>query len=324
MWVSEKYLRDQLGEMKVMYAGHNEALIELADENEDVVLLYADFPQDEAGKYFKDKYPHRLLNLGIAEGNLITVAGGLAAGGKIPFTHCHNIFAIGRGFNQIRQLAFDKLNVKIVLCNSGMLWEFMGASHQMIEDIASLRAVPGLALVSPADAVEAKKSSKAAVEYDGPVAIRLAQPEVPIIYNEDYPFEIGKAVKIKEGSDLTIFSTGIMVLEALEAADLLSKDGIDARVINMHTLKPVDETAIKKAALETGAIVTVEDSSILGGLGGIIAEVVAENILVPVQRIGIRDRYGQTGLVNELKGEYNLTKFDIAKAAKEVVRKKKS
>lgn len=322
--MSEKYLRDQPGEMKMMYTGHNEALIELAEENEDVVILYADFPQDEAGKYFKDKYPHRLLNLGIAEGNMITVAGGLAAGGKIPFTHCHNIFAIGRGYNQIRQLAFDKLNVKIVLCNSGMLWRFMGASHQMIEDIASLRTVPDLVLVSPADSVEAKKTSKAVVEYDGPVAIRIAQPEVPVIYYEDYPFEIGKAVRLKEGSDLTIFSTGIMVLETLKAADLLSKDGIDARVINMHTLKPADEKAIKEAALETGAIVTVEDSNILGGLGGIVAEVVAENVLVPLQRIGARDRFGQTGSIEELKAEYNLTKIDIAKAAKEVVKRKKA
>ncbi|MCW4032660.1 MAG: transketolase family protein [Candidatus Bathyarchaeota archaeon] len=322
--MSEKYLRDQPGEMKMMYTGHNEALIELAEENRDVVTLYADFPQDEAGKYFKDKYPHRLLNLGIAEGNMITVAGGLAAGGKIPFTHCHNIFAIGRGYNQIRQLAFDKLNVKIVLCNSGMLWGFMGASHQMIEDIASLRTVPDLVLVSPADAVEAKKTSKAAVEYDGPVAIRIAQPELPVIYNEDYTFQIGKAVKLKEGSDLTIFSTGIMVLEALEAADLLSKDGIDARVINMHTLKPADGKAIKEAALETGAIVTVEDSNILGGLGGIVAEVVTENVLVPLQRIGARDRFGQTGSIEELKAEYNLTKIDIAKAAKEVVKRKKT
>jgi len=322
--MSEKYLREHPGEMKMMYTGHNEALIELAEENEDVVILYADFPQDEAGKYFKNKFPHRLLNLGIAEGNMITVAGGLAAGGKIPFTHCHNIFAIGRGYNQIRQLAFDKLNVKIVLCNSGMLWSFMGASHQMIEDIASLRAVPGLTLVSPADAVEAKKTSKAVVEYDGPVAIRIAQPEVPVIYDEDYPFEIGKAVKLKEGSDLTIFSTGIMVLEALEAADLLSKEGIDARVIDMHTLKPADEIAIKEAALETGAIVTVEDSNILGGLGGIVAEVVTENVLVPLQRIGAIDRFGQTGSIDELKAEYNLTKIDIAKAAKEVVKRKKS
>jgi transketolase len=322
--MSEKYLRDQPGEMKMMYTGHNEALIELAEENNDVVILYADFPQDEAGKYFKDKYPHRLLNLGIAEGNMITVAGGLAAGGKIPFTHCHNIFAIGRGYNQIRQLAFDKLNVKIVLCNSGMLWGFMGASHQMIEDIASLRTVPDLVLVSPADAVEAKKTSKAVAEYDGPVAIRIAQPELPVIYNEDYPFQIGKAVRLKEGSDLTIFSTGIMVLEALEAADLLSKDGIDARVINMHTLKPADGKAIKEAALETGAIVTVEDSNILGGLGGIVAEVVTENVLVPLQRIGARDRFGQTGSIEELKAEYNLTKIDIAKAAKEVVKRKKA
>lgn len=307
-----------------MYTGHNEALIELAKENEDVILLYADFAQGKAGQYYREECPERIHNLGIAEGNMITVAAGLAAAGKIPFTHCHNIFAIGRGYNQIRQIAFDKLNVKMVLCNSGMLWEFMGASHQMIEDITSLRAIPDLVLISPSDAIEAKKSSKAASKYKGPVAIRLAQPGIPTIYKEDYPFEIGKAVTIREGDDVTIVSTGIMVHEALEAASLLSKEGLEARVINMHTLKPVDQAAIKKAAQETGTIVTVEDSNILGGLGGIVAEIITESFLIPLQRIGVRDRFGRTGTMEELKTEYNLTKVDIKEAAKEAIKRKTS
>ncbi len=317
-----RYLREEFGEPKSMYAGHNEALIELARENEDVVVLYADFPQGSAGPYFKREFPDRIYNLGIAEANMITVAAGLADAGKIPFTHCHSIFAVGRAYNQIRQIAFDKFNVKMILCNTGMFWSFMGASHQIVEDIASLRAIPDLVLISPSDAVEAKKATRAAAEYVGPVAIRLAEPRVPVIYMEDYPFEIGEAVSLREGGDVTIISTGIMVLEALEAAVLLAKEDIDARIINIHTIKPLDQDTIKTAAKETGAIVTVEDSNILGGLGSAVAEVVTENSPVPILRIGVRDRFGQTGSVEELKMEYDMSRVDIANAAKQVVKKK--
>ncbi len=317
-----KYLREQFGGPKPMYAGHNEALIELASENEDIVVLYADFAQGSAGPYYRKEYPDRIYNVGIAEANMMTVAAGLAASGKIPFTHCHSIFAIGRAYNQMRQIAFDKLNVKMILCNAGMLWTFMGASHQIIEDIASLRVIPDLVIISPSDAVEAKKATEAVTEYVGPVAIRLAEPQVPIIYRDDYPFHIGKAVTLKEGEDVAIISTGIMVLDALEAAFHLAKEDIEARVINMHTIKPSDREAIKKAAKETGAIVTVEDSNILGGLGGLVAEIVTENFPVPVKRIGVRDRFGQTGEMEELKSEYNLSRNDIVSAAKHVIEKK--
>jgi transketolase len=248
----------------------------------------------------------------------------MAGAGKIPFTHCHSIFAVGRAYNQIRQnVAFDKLNVKIVLCNSGMLWTFMGGSHQIIEEIAALRAIPNLVLVSPADPVETKKMTRAVAEYVGPVAIRLSNPPVPTIFKDAYPFEMGKAVTVTDGEDATIISAGVMLADSLGAAEALAKQGINVRLLNMHTIKPIDEKAIINAARETGAIVTVEDSSIIGGLGGAVAEVIAENQPVPMKRIGIRDQFGQSGTVNELKAAYELTAKDIAKAVKEVVKRKK-
>jgi transketolase len=307
-----------------MYEGHNEALIELAKEKEDVVLLYADFAQGSAGPYYKRNFPDRIYNVGIAEANMMTLASGLAEGGKIPFTHCHSIFAIGRSYNQIRQIAFDEFNVKIILCNTGIFWTFMGASHQIVEDIASLRSIPNLVVISPADAIEAKKATLAAAEYVGPVAIRLIEPSTPIIYNDYYPFEIGKAVTLKDGKDVTIISTGILVPESLEIAILLKKEKIDVRVINLHTIKPLDIEVIKKAAFETGAIVTVEDCNILGGIGSLIAEVVSDNYPIPIQRIGVKDRFGQAGNVEELKTEYNISKEDIIEAIKNTLKRKKS
>jgi transketolase len=307
-----------------MYEGHNEALIKLAKKKENIILLYADFAQGSAGPYYKRNFPDRIYNVGIAEANMMTLASGLAEGGKIPFTHCHSIFAIGRSYNQIRQIAFDEFNVKIILCNSGIFWTFMGASHQIVEDIPSLRSIPNLVVISPADSIEAKKATLAAAEYLGPVAIRLIEPSTPIIYNNDYPFEIGKAVTLKDGKDIAIISTGILVQESLEAAILLKKEKIEARVINLHTIKPLDVKVIKKAALETGAIVTVEESNISGGIGRLIAEVVSDNYPIPIQRIGVKDRFGQAGNIEELKNEYDLSKEDIIKAVKNTLKRKKS
>ena len=306
-----------------MYAGHNEALIELGDENPDVLVLYADFAQGKAGPYYREKYPERIINLGIAEANLMTVAAGLAEGGKIPFTHCHSIFAVGRAYNQIRQIAFDKYNVNIILCNTGIFWDFMGASHQVIEEIAALRALPNLVLLSPSDAVEAKKASNAAAYFDGPVAIRLAEPETPIIYDDDYHFEIGKATLLKEGTDVTIAATGILVSKVLQAAKILEREKIDVQILNFHTIKPLDIEKIKNSAQETGAFVTVEDSSVIGGLGGSIAEVLSENYPIPIHRIGVRDAFGQTGNMEELATEYNMNTTDIINAVKKVIKKKR-
>jgi len=321
--MKRNYVMEPPGEMKAMYAAYNEAMVELAKKNDNIVLLYGDFPHAAAGELFEKEYPDRIYDVGIAEANLITTAAGMAGAGKIPFTHCHSIFAVGRAYNQIRQnVAFDKLNVKIVLCNSGMLWSFMGGSHQIIEEIAALRVIPNLVIFSPADPVETKKVTRAAAEHVGPVAIRLSNPPVPTIFQEDYPFELGKAVTLVDGEDATIISTGMTLSDALEATDILAGEGIKARLLDMHTIKPLDEAAVLSAARETGAIVTVEDSSIIGGLGGAVAEVVAENSPVPVRRVGIKDRFGQSGKIAELKTEYELTARDIARAVKEAVKKK--
>jgi len=322
--MKRNYVMEPLGEMKTMYEAYNEAMLELIKKNSSIVLLYGDFPTGAAGELLQKDYPDRIYDLGIAEASLITTAAGLAGGGKMPFTHCHSIFAVGRAYNQIRQnVAFDKFNVKIVLCNSGMLWPFMGGSHQIIEEIAALRAIPNLVLVSPADPVETRKVTKAVAEYVGPVAIRLSNSPVPTIYKEEYPFESGKAVTLMDGEDATIISTGIMLADSLEASDILAKEGINVRLLDMHTIKPIDEESIIRAAKETGAVVTVEDSSIIGGLGGAVAEVVVENALVPMRRVGIRDRFGQSGTVKELKEEYELTARHIAKAVRELIGKKK-
>jgi transketolase len=317
------YVLEPLGEMKTMYQAYHEEMVELSKKNGKIVLLYGDFPRGAAGELFQKEHPDRIYDMGIAEANLITTAAGLAGGGYLPFTHCHSIFAVGRAYNQIRQnVAFDKLNVKVVLCNSGMLWPFMGGSHQIIEEIAAMRVLPNLMLVSPSDPVSTKKMTRAITAHVGPVALRISFPPVPTVYRDDFPFALGKAVMLTDGSDATIISTGMMLSDALAAVDALAKEGIKVRLLDMQTLKPLDAEAIVKAARETGAIVTVEDSSILGGLGGAVAEVVAENAPVPVKRVGIKDRFGQSGTVPELKEEYELSARHIAQAVREAVKKK--
>lgn len=322
--MKRSYVREPLGEMKTTYEAYNEAMVELAKKNSRIVIVYGDFARGSVAELFQRDYPDRIYDFGIAEANVITAAAGLAGGGKMPFTHCHTIFTVGRAYNQIRQnIAFDKLNVKIVLCaTSGILVPFMGGSHQCIEDIAALRVIPNLVLVSPGDPVETRKVTRAVAEYVGPVAIRLSNPPVPTIYKEEYPFELGKAVTVVDGEDATIIATGVMLADSLEATDILAREGIKVRLLDMHTIKPIDEKAIISAAKETGAIVTVEDSSIIGGLGGAVAEVVVENYSVPVKRVGIKDCFGQSGTVAELKVAYELTANDIAKAVKEVIKKK--
>jgi len=310
--MKRNYVLEPLGEMKAMYQAYHEEMIELSQKNGKIVLLYGDFPRGAAGELFQKEHPDRIYDVGIAEANLITTAAGLASGG-----------AVGRAYNQIRQnVAFDRLNVKIVLCNSGMLWPFMGGSHQIIEEIAAMRVIPNLVLVSPSDPVSTKKATRAIAEHDGPAALRIANPAIPTVYRDDFPFELGKAVTLTDGSDATIISTGMMLSDALEAADTLAKEGIKVRLLDMHTLKPIDEAAIIKAARETGAIVTVEDSSIIGGLGGAVAEIAAENAPVSVKRVGIKDRFGQSGTVPELKEEYELTARNIAQAVRESVKNK--
>lgn len=322
--MKQSYVREVPGEPKLMYDAYNEAMVELFKRNDQIILLYADFPRGAAGELAQKEYPERIYDVGIAEANLITVAAGLAAGGKIPFTHCHSIFAVGRAYSQIRQnAAFDQLNVKMVLCNAGLLWPFLGASHQAIEEITALRVIPNLVLFSPADALETKKVTIAAAEYIGPVAIRLTNPPVPTLYQDGFPFEMGRALALTEGKDATIIATGILVADALKATEILQGEGINVRLLDMHTIKPLDEAAIIKAAKETGALVTVEDASILGGLGGAVAEVIGENYPVPVKRVGTKDRFGQSGTAEELKVEYEISANHIAQAVRDIIKRKK-
>ena len=312
--MNSSYLKDQREVKESLYSAHNRALIELAGKNPQIVSCYADFPAGDVGKVFQESFPDRFIDVGIAEGHLISAAAGLAEAGFIPFTHCHTLFGLGRGYNQIRQnVVYDNRNVKIVLCNSGVIWEGIGPSHHSIEDIAALRAIPNLVIISPADAVEAAKATFAAAEYNGPVVMRLpsAGDSFTTLFTQDLEFTIGKGVIVREGSDVSIIATGILVAEALQAAEKLEEKGINARLIDMHTLKPLDTEIVLSAAAETGAIVTVEDATIIGGLGGAVAELVCERNPVPVMRVGIKDQFGDSGTCYELQACYGLTSGSI-------------
>jgi transketolase len=324
--VKSRHLRKTRDVSESMYAGHNRALIELAEKNGKIVCCYADFPPGQVGEVFQRQFPDRIIDVGIAEGHLISSAAGLADAGFIPFTHCHALFALGRGYNQIRHnVAYDHRNVKIVLCNSGVAWGGIGPSHLAIEDFAALRAIPNLVILSPSDAVSAGKATLAAADYAGPVIIRL--PAVgavyPTLYTNDLKFEIGKAICVHEGEDVAILATGIMVNDALTVAETLKKDRIRARVLDIHTIKPLDERAVLSAARETGAIVTVEDANILGGLGGAVAELTAEKCPVRMKRVGVKDVFGESGTSEEIKQCCELTPPFIQEAVQEVLKAKK-
>ena len=320
------YLREKRDISENMYTAHNHALIELAGKNKRIVSCYADFPPGEVGEVFQKQFPDRIIDVGIAEGHLITSAAGLADAGFIPFTHCHTLFALGRGYNQIRHsVAYDHRNVKIVLCNSGVIWGGMGPSHLAIEDLAALRAVPNLVILSPSDAVSAEKATFAAADYVGPVILRLpfVGATYPTLYKNDLKFDIGKAICLHDGNDVAILATGILVNDALEVSEELEKRGIQARVLDIHTIKPLDEEAVISAAKETGAIVTVEDANILGGLGGAVAELTSEKYPTPIKRVGVQDRFGESGTSEEIKECYGLTPPVIRRAVYEVIKMKR-
>ena len=325
--MKNKHLLITRGIRENMYGAHNRALIELAEKNEKIVSCYGDFPPGEVGQAFSKKFPDRIIDVGIAEGHLITSAAGLADSGFIPFTHCHDLFALGRGYNQIRQtVVYDNRNVKVVLCNAGVVWGGIGPSHLAIEDLAALRAIPNLVILSPSDAVISEKATYAAAEYVGPVILRL--PAVgeahPTVYAKDVPYEIGKVILLQDGADVAILATGILVNDALVAAEELEKEGIQARVLDIHTIKPLDERAVLTAARATGALVTVEDASIIGGLGGAVAEWISEKFPVPLKRVGVRDEFGESGTSEEIKACYSLTPPFIKKAVRAVLKMKET
>ena len=302
---------------------YGDSLKELGGQNKNIVVLDADLSKSTMTASFAKVYPKRFFNVGIAEQYLIGVAAGLAASGKVPFVSTFAMFAAGRAFEQVRNsLCYPKLNVKIAATHAGLTVGEDGATHQAIEDVSLMRSIPNMTVIVPADAVETQKAVQFAAEYNGPVYIRLGRMAVPDIFGTDYIFEMGKAVQIIEGKDVTIIATGIMVNLALSAAQALRHEEISVRVLNIHTIKPIDKEAIIRAAKETGAIVTCEEHSIIGGLGSAVAEVLVENCPVPMERIGVMDTFGESGTPDGLLIKYGLTARDIVIAVKKAVKRK--
>lgn len=297
---------------------YGNALAELGKEHEDVVVLDADLAAATKTGVFKKAFPERHIDCGIAESNMMGVAAGLAAAGKVPFASSFAMFAAGRAFEQVRNsIGYPKLNVKIGATHAGISVGEDGATHQCNEDIALMRTIPGMVVINPADDVEARAAVKAAYEYAGPVYMRFGRLAVPVINdNADYKFEIGKGVVLREGKDLTIIATGLPVANCLEAAEKLAADGIDAKVINIHTIKPLDEELVVAAAKETGKVVTVEEHSVIGGLGSSVCDVLSEKAPTKVMKIGINDTFGESGPAVELVKKYGLDAESIYKKVK--------
>lgn len=303
---------------------YGKALAALANTNENVVVLDADLSKSTKTADFKAVAPERFFNMGIAEGNMMGVAAGLSTCGKVPFVSTFAMFAAGRAFEQIRNsICYPKLNVKVCATHAGLTVGEDGASHQAIEDISLMRSVPNMVVINPADDIETEAAIKAVAEMEGPCYVRLGRMAVSRVNDEsNYNFVIGKGITLAEGNDVAIIATGIMVEAALEAKEELAKEGINARVINIHTIKPIDEELIIKAAKETGVIVTAEEHSVIGGLGSAVAEVVSENCPVPVLRVGVKDTFGESGKPNELLEKYGLTSNDMVNKVKEVIKLK--
>ncbi len=303
---------------------YGKALVKLGEKMPQVVVLDADLSKSTKTHDFKEVFPDRFINVGIAEQNLLGIAAGMAASGKIAFASTFAVFATGRAFEQIRNsIAYTELNVKIAATHAGLTVGEDGASHQAIVDMAVMRALPNMTVIVPADGTETEKAVFAAATHDGPVYIRLGRAPVPVLFGEDYKFQIGKAVVLRDGKDVSLLACGIMVNEAMKAAEELAREGVSARVINVSTLKPMDKDTIIKAALETGALVTAEEHNIIGGLGSAVAEVIVENTPVPLERVGIKDTFGESGKPEELLEKYGLTVKDIKEAAYKVIKRKK-
>lgn len=303
---------------------YSKALVALADKY-DFVVLDADLSAATKTGAFKKAHPDRFFNCGIAEGNMMSVAAGIATTGKSVIASTFAMFAAGRAFEQIRNsIGYPHLNVKIGATHAGITVGEDGATHQCNEDIATMRTIPGMTIINPADAVEAMAAVEAALNIDGPVYMRFGRAPVETLFDSDYKFEVGKGVKLADGNDVTIVATGITVAMALEARKMLESDGISARVINIHTIKPIDREIIIDAAASTGAIVTAEEHNIIGGLGSAVAEVICESKPVPVVRVGVEDKFGRSGSVSAMLEAYGITPANIAAKAKLAVSLKKA
>jgi transketolase len=311
-------------EYKNMRPGFGEALVELGERYSQVVVLNADLSGSTTTAMFDKSFPERFFNVGVAEQNLMGISAGLASTGKIVFASTFAMFATGRAYDQIRQsIAYPKLNVKIVATHAGITVGGDGASHQMHEDLALMRVLPHMTVIAPADYWETKKAVLKVAEVPGPCYIRTARTNTAIIYDEDYRFKIGIADTLREGDDVTIIAMGLMVVKAIEAAEILKKEGISARVVNMSTLKPIDKNVIIKAARETGAIVTAEEHNMIVGMGSAVAEVLADYEPVPQRRVGIPDVFGESGESEELMEAYGLTVDNLVENARKAVEMKR-
>jgi transketolase len=312
-----------MGDRVATREAYGKALLKLGEINPNVVVLDADLSKSTKTDGFSKKYPERFIQMGIAEADMMATAGGLAAAGKIPFASSFAIFATGRAYDQVRNtIGYPGLNVKIAATHAGITVGADGGSHQSIEDIALMRVIPGMTVLNPADATEAEKLIFAAAKYVGPVYIRLGREPMPMVFDDTYEPVIGKAVRLREGDAATIIATGIMVERALLAADLLKEKGIAVRVVNIHTIKPLDVAEVTKAARETGALVTAEEHNVIGGLASAVAEAVVKNAPVPMEFIGIQDRFGQSGSPAELLEEYGMNPTHIVAAVEKAIARK--
>ena len=298
---------------------YGNALVELGAEHDNLIVLDADLAAATKTGVFKKAYPDRHIDCGIAECNMMGIAAGLSTTGIVPFASTFAMFAAGRAFEQVRNsIGYPHLNVKIGATHAGISVGEDGATHQCNEDIALMRTIPGMVILNPADDVEAKACVKAAYEYNGPVYLRFGRLAVPVINDRsDYKFELGKGVVLREGKDVTIVATGLCVSSALEAAEKLAADGIDAKIINIHTIKPLDEELIVAAAKETGKVVTVEEHSVIGGLGSAVCDALAEKCPVPVKKIGVQDVFGESGPAVALLAKYKLDGEGVYEQVKE-------
>lgn len=299
---------------------YGDALVELGKEHDNLVVLDADLAAATKTGKFKAVFPERHIDCGIAESNMIGIAAGLATCGKVPFASTFAMFAAGRAFEQVRNtVGYPHLNVKIGATHAGISVGEDGATHQCNEDIALMRTIPGMTIINPCDDIEAKAAVKAAYEMDGPVYLRFGRLAAPVINKEDYKFEIGKGVTMREGKDVTIVATGLMVSAALDAAEKLAADGIDAEVINIHTIKPLDEDLIVESAKKTGKVVTVEEHSVIGGLGSAVCDCLSAKYPTPVTKIGVNDVFGHSGSAVELLKEFGLDGDGIYAKVKEIM-----
>ena len=305
--------------------GYGQGLIELGRTRDDIIVMDADLAAATKTGAFKKEFPDKFYDCGIAEQNMMSIAAGIAATGKLVFASSFAMFAAGRAFEQVRNsIGYPHLSVNIGATHAGISVGEDGATHQCCEDIALMRTIPGMTIINPADAVEAKAATLAAAEIDGPVYLRFGRLAVPVINDEAaYRFELGKGIQLTEGSDVTIIATGLMVERAQQAYELLKAEGISARVINIHTIKPLDEEIVLKAAGETGAIVVAEEHSVIGGLGSAVSELLAEKLPTPVKKVGVEDVFGMSGPALELLDIFGLNADNIVRKAKEAIAMKK-